>query len=232
MLDLYFAPTPNGWKITIMLEECGLPYRVKLVNLASGEQFEPAFLAMNPNARMPVLVDPDAEGGPLTVFESGAILMYLAQKTGRFLPADTRGFYRVTQWLFWQMANLGPAGGQASHFVNYAGEGHAYARQRYLDEYDRLLGVMNFQLADSEYLAGDYSIADMAAYPWLLPYRRYGFSLDGFPHLRRWYDALKSRPALRRGVDVGKAWRRQGEMDAATRETLFNQTSARYQGGK
>lgn len=228
MLDLYFAPTPNGWKVTILLEECGLPYQVKLVNLAAGEQLQPEFLAMNPNARIPVLVDPEAEGGPLTVFESGAILMYLAQKTGRFLPTDLHGFYRVTQWVFWQMANLGPAGGQASHYVNYAGEGHDYSRKRFLDEYDRLLGVMDFQLARNEYLAGGYSIADMAAFPWLLPYKRYGFTLDSFPHLRRWFDTLKQRPALRRGVDVGKGLRPLGEMDAAARAVLFHQTSERY----
>lgn len=230
MIDLYFAPTPNGWKITIMLEECGLPYRLIPLNIAAGAQFEPEFLALSPNARMPAIVDHEASGGPLSLFESGAILMYLAEKTGRFLPVDRRGFYEVTQWLFWQMANLGPMGGQASHFVNYADtEENSYAKTRYLNEYDRLLGVMDFALQAKPYLAGDYSIADMASFPWILPYKRYGFDLNDFPHLKRWYDDLKQRPALRRGVDVGKDLRPEpGTMDDNARKMLFGQDSARY----
>lgn len=231
MLDLYFAPTPNGWKITIMLEECALPYNLKLVNLAAGEQFQPDFLAMNPNARMPVLVDPEAESGPLTVFESGAILMYLAQKTGRFLPTDLHGFYHATQWLFWQMANLGPAGGQASHYVNYAGEGHEYSRKRFLDEYDRLLGVMNHQLARSEYLAGDYSIADMACWPWVKGWRKQGQDIDAMPNLKRWLETIGERPAVQKALEVLADRRDQGKegegFDQEAWELLFG--SKQYQ---
>ncbi len=230
VIDLYFAPTPNGWKITIMLEECGLPYRLLPLNIAAGEQFEEDFLALNPNARMPVIVDSEADGGPLTVFESGAILIYLASKAGRLLPAGEREHYAVLQWLFWQAANLGPAGGQASHFVNYQREGSEYARERYLREYERLLAVMNRQLESQPYLAGtEYSIADIASFPWLLPYKRYGFDLADFPQLKRWYDELKQRPALRRGVDAGKDWRPSGEMDEASRKVLFGQGAERYQ---
>ncbi len=230
MIDLYFAPTPNGWKITIMLEECGLPYRILPLNIASGEQFEESFLRVNPNARMPAIVDTEAEGGPLTVFESGAILMYLAEKTGQFMPREQRAFYDVTQWVFWQMANLGPMGGQASHFVNYADtDDNQYAKNRYLNEYDRLLGVMDYALREKPFLAGEYSIADMASFPWLLPYKRYGFDLRDFPNLKRWFDALKQRPALRRGVDVGKDMMPPpGTMDDKARAMLFNQDSSPY----
>ena len=233
MIDLYFAPTPNGWKITIMLEECGLPYRLIPLNIASGEQFEESFLRINPNARMPVIVDTEVEGGPFSVFESGAILMYLAEKSGQFMPREQRAFYEVCQWLFWQMANLGPAGGQASHFVNYAdSDDNQYAKSRYLREYDRLLGVMDYALRDKPFLAGDYSIADMASFPWVLPYKRYGFDLRDFPNLKRWYDTLKQRPALRRGVDVGKDMRpAPGTMDDKARAMLFNQDSSRYKSG-
>lgn len=233
MIELYFAPTPNGWKITIMLEECGLPYRVVPLNIASGEQFEDAFLRISPNARMPAIIDTEAEGGPLSLFESGAILMYLAEKTGQFMPPERRGFYDVSQWLFWQMANLGPMGGQASHFVNYADTAdNQYAKNRYLKEYDRLLGVMDYALRDKPFLAGEYSIADMACFPWLLPYKRYGFDLNNFPDLKRWYDTLKQRPALRRGVDVGKDLRpAPGTLDDNARNMLFNQDSSRYKPG-
>lgn len=229
MIDLYFAPTPNGWKITIFLEEAEVPYRLVPLNLATGEQFEEKFLTINPNARMPAIVDHHAEGGPLSLFESGAILLYLAKKTGRFLPENERDHYDVLQWLFWQMANLGPMGGQASHFVNYAGEGHDYSRTRYLKEYDRLLAVMNRQLRHRPYLAGEYSIADMAAFPWLLPYKRFGFNLNAFPDVKRWYDDLKQRPAVRRGVDAGKDLRPDGPIDENTRKILFGQDSSRYQ---
>ncbi len=230
MIDLYFAPTPNGWKITIMLEECGLPYRVIPLNIAAGEQFTETFLKLNPNARMPVIVDHEAVDGPLSVFESGAILMYLAEKSGQFMPRDQRGFYEVTQWVFWQMANLGPMAGQASHFVNYQDtEQNQYAKSRYLNEYDRLLGVMDYALRERPFLAGEYSIADMASFPWLLPYKRYGFDLSDFPYVKRWYDTLKQRPALRRGVDVGKDLRpAPGTLDESARKMLFGQDSRRY----
>lgn len=231
MIDLYFSPTPNGWKITIMLEECQLPYKLIPINIGSGEQFEESFLSLSPNGRMPVIVDHQPMGGgeAVSIFESGSILMYLAEKSGQFMPKDKRGFYQVNQWLFWQMANLGPMGGQASHFINYAPEGNDYSKTRYLNEYDRLLAVMNYQLEKTQYLANDkYSIADMASFPWLLPYKRYGFDLNNFPYLKRWYDELKVRPALRRGVDIGKDWRPDGGPDQSTRDVLFNQTSELY----
>ena len=229
MIDLYFAPTPNGWKATIMLEECGLPYQLVPIDIGAGEQFEDDFLAISPNARMPALVDPEGEDGPIQIFESGAILIYLAEKSDQFMPQDQSGFYAVTQWLFWQMANLGPMAGQASHFINYAPEGNDYSKSRYLNEYDRLLGVMNFQLGKTAYLAGDhYTIADMACFPWILPYKRYGFDLGEFEHLKRWFDELKQRPLLRKGVDMGKDWRPDNGPDDKTRAILFNQTSAIY----
>lgn len=230
-LDLYYAATPNGWKISIMMEECELPYNLIPVGLGSGDQFKKEFLRMNPNAKMPVLVDHNAEGGPLTVFESGAILMYLAEQTGKFLPdhGDTRVFYQVVQWVFWQMGNLGPMGGQASHFVNYVGEeGNEYAKTRYLNEYDRILGVMNMQLGNNAYLAGEeYSIADIASFPWLLPYKRYGFDLSLFPHLKRWFDEIKNRPAVRRGVDTLKRDPNIAPTEEA-RKMLFGQSSDMY----
>lgn len=231
-LDLHFAATPNGWKISIMMEECKLAYNLIPLNIGSGDQFKEEFLSLNPNGRMPVLVDHNTENGSLTLFESGAILMYLAEKTGKFLPdySDKRGFYTVTQWVFWQMANLGPMGGQASHFVNYAGrEGNEYAKSRYLNEYDRLLGVMNYQLEKNTYLAGDeYSIADIASFPWLLPYKRYGFDLTLFPHLKRWFDEIKVRPAVQKGVDTGKATKPSLAPDDRAREVLFGQSSSVY----
>jgi GST-like protein len=227
MIDLYYWPTPNGWKVTIMLEECGLEYRMIPVNIGAGEQFTPDFLAISPNNRMPAIVDHDAEGGALSVFESGAVLTYLAEKTGRFMPGDLRGRMAVQQWLFWQVGGLGPMAGQLSHFVNYAPEPMPYALERYKKEYDRLLGVMDRQLAETDFLAGDYSIADMAAWPWLLPYKAFGQSLDHLPNVRRWHDTIKQRPAVRRGVDVGKELRTFGKpMDEEARKTLFGQTAA------
>lgn len=227
MIDLYYWPTPNGWKISIMLEECGLEYKLIPVNIGRGEQFEPEFLAISPNNRMPAIVDNDSgEDGPVSVFESGAILLYLAEKTGKFLPSDAAGRREVLQWLFWQVGGLGPMAGQLSHFVNYAPEPNPYAHQRYAKEYDRLLGVMDRRLADRPFLAGDYSIADMASWPWLLPYKRFGQSLDHLPNVRRWHDAMKARPAAARGVDVGKDLRTFGKpMDDKARKTLFGQTA-------
>jgi GST-like protein len=228
MLDLYFAPTPNGWKITIMLEECGLPYRVVPVDLGRGDQFEPAFLALSPNNRMPAIVDHAAPGRPLSIFESGAILAYLAEKTGRFMPAELHARFDVLQWLFWQVGGLGPMAGQLSHFVNYALGGaaeHAYAHTRYKNEYDRLFAVMERVLERKPYLAGDYSIADMATWPWVVPYKRFEQSMDDYPGVRRWFDAIKARPAVQRGMDVGKASRRPtGEMTEEQRRMMFGQT--------
>ncbi len=225
MIELYYAPTPNGWKIAIMLEECGLEYRVVPLNLGAGDQYKPEFLAFSPNNRMPAIIDHDAEGGgEQTIFESGAILLYLAEKTGRFLPTDFKARWEATQWVFWQVGNFGPMAGQLSHFVNYAQGEHDYAHARYANEYDRLLGVMNGVLEDREFLAGDYSIADMATWPWLLPYRRFEQPLDHLPHVRRWHDAMKTRPAARRGVDVGKEERTFNKpMTDEAREIMFGQ---------
>lgn len=226
MIDLYYWPTPNGWKISIMLEECGLPYALRPVNIGTGDQFLPEFLAISPNNRMPVIVDHDcADGKPISVFESGAILQYLAEKTGRFMPRDTRGRYEALQWLNWQIGGLGPMAGQLSHFINYAPEPMAYAIKRYRNEYDRLLGVIDRRLADREFLAGDYSIADMAAWPWLVPYKRFGQSLKHLPNVQRWHGTMKNRPAVQRGVNVGKEFRTSESLDEEARKTLFGQTA-------
>ena len=229
MIDLYYAPTPNGWKITIMLEECSMPYKVIPVNLGKGDQFKPDFLKISPNNRMPVIVD-NSSSDPISVFESGAILMYLAEKSGRFFGEDERERVRVLEWLFWQIGGLGPMAGQVSHFVNYAPNfpgDHSYSEKRYKNEYDRLLGVMNNVLESREYLAGNYSIADMASFPWVTAYKRYEVDLDSFSNVRRWFDDIKNRPAVRRGIDVGKEARSFGKKQ--TKESLdmmFNQTSS------
>ena len=227
MIDFYYWPTPNGWKIAIMLEECGLEYRVVPVNIMRGDQFTSGFLAISPNNRMPAIVDHDAGDGPLSVFESGAIFLHLAEKTGRFLPADTAGRYEVLQWLFWQVAGLGPMAGQVSHFVNYAPEKIEYALERYGNEYNRLLGVMEHRLADRDYLAGDYSIADMASWPWVLPYKRFGQSLDEFPRLKLWFETIGERSAVQRGRNLGKEWIGDGPPDEEARKHLFGQTAER-----
>ena len=228
MIDLYYAPTPNGWKITIMLEECSMPYKVIPVNLGKGDQFKPDFLKISPNNRMPVIVD-NSLSDPISVFESGAILMYLAEKSGRFFGEYERERVRVLEWLFWQVGGLGPMAGQVSHFVNYAPNfpgDHSYSERRYKNEYDRLLGVMDNVLSERPYLAGDYSIADMASFPWVTAYKRYEVDLDKFENVRRWFDGLKNRPAVRRGMDVGKESRNFG--NKPTKESLklmFEQNS-------
>jgi len=222
MIDLYYWPTPNGHKISIMLEECDLEYEIQRINIGAGDQFDPEFLAISPNNRMPAIVDRDTG---ISVFEGGAILIYLAEKAGMLLPTDTAMRFEVLQWLFWQAGGLGPMAGQASHFVNYVQEEQPYARQRYANEYDRLLAVMDVRLRDREFLAGDYSIADIASFPWVLPYRRLGNDLDKFPNLRRWFDTLKERPALKRGVDLGKDWRRDEARNEQARKLMFNQNS-------
>lgn len=223
MIKLYYWPTPNGQKISIMLEECGLDYDVKRVNINAGDQFKASFLRISPNNRMPAITD--TETG-ISVFEGGAILMYLAEKTGMLLPEEQGARFDVLQWLFWQAGGLGPMAGQLSHFVNYTLEEVAYAKRRYGKEYDRLLAVMDVRLRDRDFLAGDYSIADIASFPWVLPYRRLGNDLDRFVNLRRWFDAIKSRPAVRRGIDLGKEWRRDESRNEAAREMLFDQDSA------
>ena len=232
MIDLYYWPTPNGWKVSIMLEECGLEYRVIPINIGQGDQFNPEFLAISPNNRMPAIIDHDVEGQPIAVFESGAILTYLAEKTGRFMPQDLRSRKTVMEWVFWQVGNLGPMAGQVSHFINYApDEGdHEYALRRYSREYDRCLGVLDRQLAGREFICGDYSIADMASWPWLMPYKRYGVDLDAFPQVHRWHQLMKTRPAASRGIDVLKDSRRFGRRPSEEeRKLLFEQTAASTQ---
>jgi len=218
-IELYYWPTPNGWKISIMLEECGLPYVMVPVNIGKGEQFEPEFLRISPNNRMPAIVDPDGPGGkPISVFESGAILQYLGRKTGKFYPMDERKRVAVDEWLFWQMAGLGPMTGQANHFLNYAKEGNEYARKRYLDEVHRLLGVMNKQLASGGYLAGDYSIADMASWGWVIgASRMYDIGAE-FPNLKAWRDRIGKRPAVERGFALGRELREAQNADPKAQE--------------
>jgi GST-like protein len=227
MIELHYWPTPNGWKITIALEELGLPYQVVPVNIGRGEQFKPEFLAISPNNRMPAIVDrAPADGGkPISVFESGAILLYLAEKTGKLCPKDLRGRTEVHEWLMWQMGGLGPMSGQANHFRNYAPEKIAYGIDRYTDEVNRLYGVLDKRLAGREFICGAFSIADCASWPWLLSHERLGQNLAEFPNLRRWYDAVKERPAVRRGIDVGKELRTPGTMDEQAKKILFGQTA-------
>ncbi len=203
-IALYYWPTPNGWKITIMLEELGVPYELHFVDILKGEQFKPEFLAISPNNRMPSIIDPEGPGGaPISVFESGAILQYLGRKFARFYPADERVRVAVDEWLFWQVGGLGPMCGQAHHFRGYAPEPIPYAIDRYTNEVNRLYGVMNRQLADHEFLAGTYSIADMAAIGWVKPFKRQGQDLDDFPHVKRWFETLMARPAVQAGMAAG-----------------------------
>ena len=206
MIDLYYWTTPNGHKITIFLEEAGLAYRLHPVNIGKGEQFRPEFLKISPNNRIPAIVDqaPADAGAPLSVFESGAILLYLADKIGRFIPSNVRGRAKVSEWLFWQMGGLGPMAGQNHHFAVYAPEKIPYAIDRYVKETNRLYGVLNKQLANHDYIAGEYSIADMACYPWIVPYERQGQKLEDFPHLKRWFGEMQTRPAVVRAYERAK----------------------------
>jgi GST-like protein len=228
MIDLYYWPTPNGHKITMFLEETGLPYSIKPVNIGRGDQFKPDFLKIAPNNRMPAIVDhAPADGGPpLSVFESGAILVYLAEKTGRFLPLLPRPRAEVMQWLFWQMGGLGPMAGQTHHFLHYAPEKLDYAINRYVGETSRLYAVLDRQLADREYVAGDYSIADMASYPWIVPHQRQNQNLEEFPNLQRWFEAIRARPAVVRAYEKGKPISSQPVVDDEAKKFLFGQTAA------
>ena len=228
MIDLYYWPTPNGHKITIFLEETGLPYTIKPVNIGRGEQFNPDFLKIAPNNRMPAIVDhaPADDGAPVSVFESGAILVYLAEKTGRFLATRMRPRAETLQWLFWQMGGLGPMAGQTHHFVHYAPEKIDYAIKRYVGETSRLYAVLDKRLADREYVAGDYSIADMASYPWIVPYERQNQKLEEFPNLKRWFEAIRARPAVVRAYEKGKSVNTQPTVDDEARKFLFGQTAA------
>jgi len=225
MIDFYYWTTPNGHKITIFLEEAGLPYSIKPVNISKGEQFAPEFLAISPNNRIPAIVDLDpADGkGPLSVFESGAILQYLAEKTGKFLPADLRGRTETMQWLFWQMAGLGPMAGQNGHFNNYAPEKIPYAIDRYVKETERLYGVLDERLADREFIAGAYSIADMAAYPWIVPHERQAQNLNDFPSLKRWFQTIQRRNAVQRAYAVAKAINTAPTVTEESKSILFGQ---------
>jgi GST-like protein len=222
-IDVYYWPTPNGWKVTILLEELEVPYNIVPINIGTGEQFEPEFLGISPNNRMPAIVDyePVDGKGPLSVFESGAILEYLAEKYGRFVPKDMRGKYEVLQWLYWQMGGLGPMSGQANHFRHYASEKIAYGINRYSDEVNRLYGVMDIRLKDRDFLAGEYSIADMASWPWVVAYERLGQDLNEFPNLKRWFETIKARPAVERGFAVGRELRQ--EMSEEAKKILFGQ---------
>ena len=230
MIDLHYWTTPNGHKITIFLEETGLPYKIIPVNIGKGEQFQREFLAISPNNRIPALVDHDPPdgGAPLAVFESGAMLVYLAEKTGQFMPRDLRGRTEAMQWLFWQMGNLGPMSGQNNHFSNYAVEKLPYAMDRYRNEVNRLYGVLNRRLAERAYLAGDYSIADMASYPWIVPYERQGQRIEDFPHLKRWFEAIRARPAVERAYEKAKEINPNlgGIRTPEERAILFGQTAA------
>lgn len=228
MIDLHFWPTPNGYKVLIFLEEAGLDYRIVPVNIGAGEQFRPEFLAISPNNRMPAIVDhaPADGGAPLSVFESGAILLYLAEKTGKFLPADMRGRVRTLEWLFWQVGGLGPMAGQNHHFVQYAPEPIAYAIRRYVDETSRLYAVLNRHLAGRAHIAGDdYSVADMASYPWTVLHKRQQINLDDFPNLRRWHESIRERPATVRAYARGLEVSDRPVVDDTTRRVLFGQSA-------
>jgi len=221
MIDLYTWPTPNGFKVSIMLEECGLPYTAHAVDIGAGDQFKPEFLAISPNNKIPAILDRDGpDGKPISVFESGAILLYLAGKTGRFLPADVRGKYLALQWLMFQMGGLGPMLGQAHHFRIYAPEKVDYAIKRYTNEARRLYGVMDRRLALAPYFAGEYSVADMAIFPWTRSHANQGIDLAEFPNVQRWFNAVASRPAVQRGLAV-LADRRKPQMSEQEKATLF-----------
>ncbi|MET0968771.1 MAG: glutathione binding-like protein [Tardiphaga sp.] len=236
MIDLYYWSTPNGHKLTIFLEEAGLPYRIVPVNIAKGDQFKSDFLAIAPNNRIPALVDREPKSGskPVAMFESGAMLLYLAEKTGQFLSPDIATRYDTIQWVFWQMAGLGPMAGQNHHFSNYAQEKITYAIDRYVNETNRLYGVLNKRLADRAFIAGDYSIADMASYPWIVPYKKQSQDINDFPHLKRWLEAIAERPAVQRAYAKAKEINPNfGQPPIRTdeeRKLLFGQTSAVVKG--
>ncbi|MEE8504869.1 MAG: glutathione binding-like protein [Kiloniellales bacterium] len=229
MIDLYFWTTPNGYKPLLFLEEAGVPYNIVPVNIGKGEQFAPEFLKVSPNNRIPAIVDrlPVEGGVPIPVFESGAILLYLAEKTGKFLPADTKGRTEALRWLFWQMGGLGPMAGQNLHFSAYAPERIPYAIRRYARETDRLYGVLDRRLADRDFIAGDYSIADMASYPWVLRLEREQPRLDEFPNVKRWFEAISARPATIRAYETGKAINTVPTVTEESRKALFDQASGR-----
>lgn len=228
MIDLYYWPTPNGHKVTLFLEEMDMPYTIVPVNIGKGEQFKPEFLAISPNNRMPAIVDhtPLERGAPISVFESGAILLYLAEKSEHFIPNESRGRVEVLQWLFWQVGGLGPMLGQNHHFTRYAPEKIPYAIDRYVKETNRLYGVLNKRLADREFIAGPYSIADMACYPWIVSYELQGQKLEDFPHVQRWFEAIRARPATVRAYEKGAAISsNNATMTEEAKKILFGQTA-------
>ena len=225
-IELYYWPTPNGWKISIMLEECGLPYTIKRINIGKGEQFAPEFLAIAPNNRIPAIIDPEGPGGePISVFESGAILQYLGRKTGKFYPTEERARVACEEWLFWQVGGLGPMAGQCHHFRIYAPEQVPYAIARYTNEVNRLYGVMNRRLEGRDYLAGAYSIADMACIGWARAWERQGQTITDFPHVERWIDRMLARPAVARGLAVDAEARQNYDLskDKDAQAVLFGQ---------
>ena len=231
MIDFYYAPTPNGWKVAIMLEECGLSYETRLMKLYAGDQFTPEFLAVSPNARMPAIVDHDPPAAygvdPVPVFESGAILLYLAEKSGKFAPTDARGRKELNEWLFWQVGNQGPMGGQLSHFRNYAPDDQKeYGLKRYAGEYEKTLAVLDNRLEGRDYILGDYSIADMLAFPWAFIAKPMGASLDPFPNVAGWRARLKERPAIRAAINLYKADQNRGQHNASNNKVLFNQDAS------
>jgi GSH-dependent disulfide-bond oxidoreductase len=222
MIDVYFWMTPNGYKVTIALEELGMPYNVIPINIGKGDQFKPEFLKVSPNNKIPAIVDHEGPGGkPISLFESGAILIYLAEKSGKLMPQEPRGRYNVLEWLMFQMASVGPMLGQAHHFRRYAPDQIQYAIDRYTNEAKRIYNVIDKRLAEVPYLAGDYSIADIATYPWLRPHKWQGQELENFPHLKRWYDELEKRPAVQRGCAVMSEHLHSGPPDKESWQTLF-----------
>ena len=231
MIELYYWTTPNGHKITMFLEEVGLPYTIIPVNIGTGDQFKPDFLKIAPNNRIPAIIDrePVDGGEPISIFESGAILLYLADKTGKLIPSDLRDRVEATEWLFWQMAGLGPMAGQNHHFSQYAPEKLPYAIDRYVNETGRLYAVLNKRLADREFVAGDYSIADIAAYPWIVPHERQGQKLEDFPNLKRWFETIQARPATIRAYEKAEAFKNQALDIEQSRSLLFNQSASTVQ---
>ncbi|MBW4512839.1 MAG: glutathione S-transferase N-terminal domain-containing protein [Scytonematopsis contorta HA4267-MV1] len=227
MIDLYYWTTPNGHKITMFLEEVALPYNLIPINIATGDQFKPEFLKISPNNRIPAIVDREpADGGePISIFESGAILEYLADKTGKLIPKNIRGRAEVLQWLFWQMGGLGPMAGQNHHFSQYAPEKIPYAINRYVNETARLYAVLDKRLSDREFIAGDYSIADIASYPWIVPYERQSQKLEDFPNLQRWFEAIKARPATIQAYEKAEAFKSQQISPENARDVLFSQSA-------
>jgi GSH-dependent disulfide-bond oxidoreductase len=232
MIDLYYWMTPNGHKITMFLEEAGLPYTIAPINIGKGDQFQPEFLKVSPNNRIPAIVDHEPVGGgePISVFESGAILLYLAEKTGKLIGGDLRSRVDVLQWLFWQMGGLGPMAGQNHHFNQYAPEKIPYAIERYVKETGRLYAVLNQRLSDREFVAGSYSIADLAAYPWIVPHAIQGQNLEDFPHLKRWFEAIRVRPATIRAYEKAETFKNQNLSVEESRSVLFNQSASTVRG--